>query len=67
MKQKIAFTLKPADSEIPALMQRYHQVPAYVSDETCFEAGARVRGGDVSKKNLRVIYRWKMRAMRGSW
>ena len=62
MKQKIAFTLKPADSEIPALMQGYHQVPANVSDEKCFEAGALIRSGDVSKENLRVIYRWKMQS-----
>jgi thermostable 8-oxoguanine DNA glycosylase len=64
MSQTIAFTLMPADSEIPDLIKRYHQTNSCgeVSDEYCLAAGARIRGGDFSKENLRVIYRWKMDA-----
>jgi hypothetical protein len=58
MSDAIVFTLKPADSEIPDLIHRYHED----LDKDCFAAGTRIRNGDLSKENLRVIYRWKMQS-----
>jgi hypothetical protein len=60
MSEAIVFTLEPADSEIPDLIHQYHED----LDSDCFAAGTRIRNGDLSKENLRVIYRWKMQSRR---
>jgi hypothetical protein len=58
MSEALVFKLKPADSEISDLICRYDAD----SDQACLAAGTRIRNGDFSKKNLRVIYRWKMKS-----
>jgi hypothetical protein len=54
----IHFELQPSVSEIPRLIHKYHEDP----DKECLAAGARIRSGDFSKENLRIIYRWKMQS-----
>lgn len=60
MSRDTIFKLQPSDSEIPDLIRRY---PAKL-DEDYLAAGARIRSGDFSKENLRVIYRWKMQSFK---
>lgn len=62
MSAEVVFALKPKDSEILGLIERYHRTnsSSETSDALCLDAGRRVQGGDFSKENLRVMYRWKM-------
>jgi hypothetical protein len=54
----VVFKLQPSDPEIPGLIDRYQAE----LDKDCLAAGERIRKGDCSKENLRIIYRWKMQS-----
>lgn len=58
MCQDIDFRLQPRIEELHGLINRYKAV----EDKECLEAGDRIRNGEYSKENLRVIYRWKMQS-----
>lgn len=58
MSNGVVFKLQPSDPEIPGLIDRYQAE----LDKDCLAAGERIRKGDCSKENLRIIYRWKMQS-----